>query len=477
MGILNRLTVRVKSAVQAMSVANSPGLVGNGWFSTESFAGAWQRDMVVSPCDNLLAISAVYRCISLISDDIGKLRLKLLKFDQGIWQEIMDPSPFWPVLRKPNRYQTRIQFMQQWVVMKLLYGNTYVYKERDNRGVVVALYILDSRKVKPVVTQDGDVYYACSSDSLTQMPNGEAAIHNSNIIHDRAMTPFHPLCGLPAIYSIARSGTQALKMQTNAAVFFQNMSRPSGQLTAPGVISDATIARMKEQFEQLFGGTNIGRLLVTGNGLKYEPMTMPFEQSQFIEQMAFTVEDIARGFGVPLYKLSAGTNPTFTNVGAMNQDYYSQTLQIYIEAIELLLDEGLALPVDRGIELDLSALLRMDQEALAKFVDAGIQRAFLTPNEGRAMFNLPPKEGGDELYLQQQNYSLQALAKRDQSADPFASAKPAAAPALPPPTPDAPQADPANNADKDGDGVLLLTETLFHLRQKCQAHPLLAGPE
>lgn len=407
----------------------------------EFFGGAWQRDIAVSPCENLLAIAAVSRCINLIADDIGKLRIKLVELKEGIWQERTDPSPaFQPVLRKPNRYQTRIQFLQQWMVSKLLHGNTYVYKERDGKGNVVALYVLDPKKVSPLVTPDGDVYYRCGADNLTQTPGGYAGLHHSEIIHDRAFCPFHPLCGVPPLYSVARTGTQSLKMQANAERFFANMSRPSGQLTSPTTINPDTAKRLKEQFEQNFAGANIGRLLVSGDGLKYEPMTVDFEQSQFIEQMGFTVEDIARGFGVPLYKLSAGKNPTFTNVGAMNQDYYSQALQIHIEAIELLLDEGLALPMDRGIELDLAALLRMDQEALSKFVDTGIKGAFMTPNEGRAMFNLPPKTGGNELYLQQQNFSLPALMKRDAKDDPFAGNAP------PKPASD-PQSDPQAEAD------------------------------
>ncbi|EMR5235565.1 phage portal protein, partial [Salmonella enterica] len=39
--------------------------------------------------------------------------------------------------------------------------------------------------------------------------------------------------------------------------------------------------------------------------------------------------------------------------------------------------------------------------------------------EARKSENLPPVEGGDSLFLQQQNFSLAALAKRDASDDPF----------------------------------------------------------
>jgi hypothetical protein len=48
----------------------------------------------------------------------------------------------------------------------------------------------------------------------------------------------------------------------------------------------------------------------------------------------------------------------------------------------------------------------------------------MSPNEARAGENMQPVAGGDSPYLQQQNYSLAALAKRDAKADPFAGAAP-----------------------------------------------------
>jgi hypothetical protein len=59
------------------------------------------------------------------------LRVLVEQDSNGIWKEV-DVAAFSPVLRKPNRYQNRIKFIEQWVVSKLLHGNTYVLKQRDN---------------------------------------------------------------------------------------------------------------------------------------------------------------------------------------------------------------------------------------------------------------------------------------------------------------------------------------------------------
>lgn len=407
----------------------------------ESFTGAWQRNVVVEQSANILAFSAVYAAISLISNDISKLRIMLTEETAvGTWEELEGNSPFLPVLSKPNRYQTRQQFIQQWIVAKLMYGNAYVLKERDQRGIVIALYVLDSRYVQPLVAEDGSVYYRLHRDYLSGVID-EIIIPATEIMHDRMPTLWHPLVGVSPIYACGASTTQGIRIQNNSAKFFENMSRPSGHLTAPGVINDVTVNRLKAEFEKNFSGGNLGRLLVTGDALKYEPMTIPPHEAQLIEQLKWTVEDVARAFLIPLYKIetsSTGRSPA-SNLAQLNQDYYDQTLQVHIEAIEALLDEGLALPGTYATQLDLDGLLRMDPLAQAETFSKEIQAGYLAPNEARARRGLRPATGGDTPYLQQQNYSLAALAKRDALADPFAKTSPA--PASTPdttPTPPAP---------------------------------------
>ncbi|HDJ0386863.1 TPA: phage portal protein, partial [Escherichia coli] len=107
---------------------------------------------------------------------------------------------------------------------------------------------------------------------------------------------------------------------------------------------------------------------------------------------------------------------------ALEQQYYSQCLQTLIESIELLLDEALETGENESTEFDVTTLLRMDSERRMKTLGDAVKNTLLTPNEARKRENLPPLAGGDALYLQQQNYSLEALSRRDAREDPFASA-------------------------------------------------------
>lgn len=413
-----------------------------GWLNRvlEPFAGAWQRNIENDRPKDILAFSAVYACVTMIASDIAKLRIKLMEYgDDDIGVEINE-SPYLPVLRKPNRYQNRIRFVEQWILSKLIHGNFYAIKQRDERGIVKALYPLDPQRVKTLFTEDGGVYYELAVDHLSGLRSTVTA-PASEIIHDMMPALFHPLAGVSPLYACAQTATQGRRIQNNSTKFFDNMSRPSGVLTAKDTIDDVTAARLKREFEENFSGGNIGRVAVLGDGLSYSPMAIPAREAQLIDQLKWTIEDVARSFRVPLFKVG-GAVPANNTVGQLNQIYYDDCLQTLIESLELCLDEGLELKKTYFCELDLDGLLRMDQAALitaeAEATKAGIKKI----DEARKRLNLKPVPGGDSPYLQQQNYSLEALAKRDARPDPFAAPKPAEP---------APERLPAPDANEDAD--------------------------
>ena len=55
----------------------------------------------------------------------------------------------------------------------------------------------------------------------------------------------------------------------------------------------------------------------------------------------------------------------------------------------------------------------------------------MAPNEARYKLSMSPVEGGESCYLQQQNYSLASLSRRDNSEDPFGTSQPASTESTP----------------------------------------------
>lgn len=404
----------------------------SGWFRLfESYAGAWQQNVEVSR-DLVLSYHAVYACITLIASDIAKLRMKLVEQDAtGIWAEIESPA-YSPVLRKPNSIQTRIQFWEAWIISKLIRGNTYVLKVRDNRRVVVALYVLDPTRVVPMISDDGEVFYQLSQDNVAGIQQ-DIMVPSTEIIHDRMNCLFHPLVGTSPILAAGVAATEGLNIQNNSAQFFGNRAQPGGVLTAPGAISNETAERLKTHWDANYSGTKAGKIAVLGDGLTFQPMVMTSRDAQLIEQLKWTAEVVCSAFHVPPYKIGVGQMPSYNNIQALNVEYYSQCLQALIEAAELCLDEGLGIGAGvrvegkvYGTEFDIDGLLRMDSVSQLEALEKA--KSVLTLDERRRKLDAKPIPGGATVYLQQQDHSIEAIAARDKQLIEAANApKPAVA--------------------------------------------------
>lgn len=419
------LGLQITKAAPPASLAPPMSGASNGWWLAprEPFSGAWQmsdrRDL---RRENLLTYNAVFACVTIIAHDISKLRIKLMQqssVDLNVWTETTSPA-FSPVLTKPNNFQNRIQFLESWMLSKLTHGNTYILKERDNRSVVTDLYVLDPARVVPLVADDGSVFYQLNVDNLSGVQEA-VTVPASEIIHDRFNCLYHPLVGLSPIVACGMAAAQGMNIQQQSERLFRNNARPSGVLTAPGRIDADTVERLRGQWEQNYSGDNSGRVAILGSDMKFQSITMTAVDAQLIQQLQWSASVACSVFHVPPYKVAVGDQPAHTNVQALNIEYFSQCVQRHIEDIELCLDEGLGLSNGLGVEMDVDNLLRMDTPTLISSVVEGL-KGVLTPNEGRSRLGLAPKTGGDTPYLQQQNFSLEALSKRDARDDPFASA-------------------------------------------------------
>lgn len=408
--------VEVRRA-KAEEKALDPVYGGGGWFRIfEPFTGAWQRN-ISEDHGTLLNYPTLYACIMRIATDMGILpyQLKELSSD-GIWN-LTTNAAYDPVLRKPNDYQTAQQFREAWLLSKLIQGNAYILKRRDARGVVVGLYVLDPCRVLPMVSDSGQVFYKLQHDRLNKVREGlsemDLTVPASEIIHDRCITLHHWLIGVPPLCAAYWPALKNLKILKSAADFFANNAQPGGILTAPAGMNDDDAKRIKDYWDAANSGGNAGKVAVIGADLKFTSFAMKGADSQLIEQMRYSDEQICQPFGIPPFKVGIGAIPAGLGVDAINLLYFENALQTHIEAMENLLDEGLRLGPTTGLWMDLEPLLRMDVGKRAEVVTKLIGGKTLTPDEGRKMLGYGKTGGGDTLWGQHQDHPLGMLAKRN----------------------------------------------------------------
>lgn len=393
---------RIKKLLNIRPETHDPSII------YERYPGAWQHNDFLCK-EDYTRFFAVFSCITLIASDIAKMRiLPQKRLPNGLTVPVRNKA-ISSLLEKPNQFQTRIQFIENWISSLLLHGNTYVYLSRRN-GLVKSMHILDPKLVKPVISDDGEVFYQLCADNITGITE-QIAVTAREIIHDRINCLHHPLIGRSPLYAAALAASHGLSIQRSSTVFFQNGSRPSGVITAPGNISAEVVKRLKETWQSEYSGQGQGGAAILSGGMDYKPMTMTAIDSQMIEMLDMSAKIICSVFHVPPYKIGIEQAPA--NNPELDIQYYKQCIQPRIAAIELLLSRDLELAENIELEFDVSELLRMDAKSRFETWSLGVNGGWLKINEARARENLQPIEGGDTPYLQQQNYSLAALAKRD----------------------------------------------------------------
>jgi HK97 family phage portal protein len=294
--------------------------------------------------------------------------------------------------------------------------------------------------VTPLVTPSGDVYYQLKKDDLSAINAETVTVPASEIIHDRMVCLFHPLIGVTPIYACGYAAQQGLTISASSNKFFSNGSNPGGVLTAPGAISNETAQRLKDYWDTNYTGDNVGKVAVLGDGLKYEAMHVNAVDSALIEQLNWSDERICSTHHVAPYMVGVGPPPPYANVEPLLQAYYAQCIQSLLVNAEKCLDKGLGLmkKIDGrqlGVEFDISDLIWMDTTTRMTAATNGV-RAGMTVDEVRHKYHgLPSVKGGNVVYMQEQNHSLEALAALDK-AKIRAAEQPPPQPAALPPAPD-----------------------------------------
>lgn len=406
---------------------------GRGWLSVFDWKpGAFQQDTRNPESDavtDALMVAVVYACLRQIVWDISKLRICIKRLVKGIWEEGTHQTLL-RLLRRPNPYQTWIDFIQSWLLSWLIAGDTFVVKGRQN-GIIVELHVLRPDLCTPVVATDtGDVFYRVAvMDGLVGLTPGEQAYFPaSDIIHHRYLAISHPLTGSSCLQRAQLAARMREGILDVGAEMAENGGVPPGLLIAPEGMTQEQLKELADKW----AARKKGRIAVVDAAFKFEAIAAKYIDSQSKEFAGVAAEDICTAFNMPPWKVGVGTRPAGFDVEAQQIIYYQDCLQLPIEHIEMLMDSGLELAEDVSVEFDIAGLTMMDSKARADYLTKMV-KGVMKPNEARKIVGLPPVEGGDDVYMQQQEYSLSALHKRDLAAPAPAGPASPAGPAVPGP--------------------------------------------
>lgn len=388
--------------------------------------------------------SVVYACMGLYARTIAQLPGSHLRARDDNGTDRITNSALSRILRKPNSYQTRSDFMFNAVWSLLEEGDAYAVAVRNDRNEIVELHLVDPWQTRPMRNPEtGDVFYSIGGNSWIE-PQIDSAfadgkrwiVPSYDMMHVRAHCPRDPLVGESPLVAAGLAVSIHSGAQSNYASFAANESKPSGVLKTDMVMTAQQVEQLREIFRAQTTGVNRGNVPILTAGMSWQQTSMSNVDLQAMEQQKMAVEDIARIFGVPLPLIGVMTGSTFNNTEQLISLWLRQGLGFYVDLFELNFDQLFNLETKPDYtELDIDSLLRPDTAARIDSLVKGVQGAVYSPNEARAREGLPRVADGDMPRVQQQLVPLDW-----EPPPPVAAAPPAPDPAADPPT--EPAADP-----------------------------------
>ena len=293
-------------------------------------------------------------------------------------------------------------------------GNGYDWIIRDQRtGMIRELIPVPWWLVQPWRDSAGRVWY-----TVTHPVTGDPMVlPNEDICHYKATTR-DGLTGISPLRRASEVLATAQAAQTYDLTFYTTGGQPSGILETgsdlSGYAEDANgqpirradgsyVTRkdvLRQEWERVHAGPNNShRLAILDFGLKYTPLAASNKDAQFVENKEISIRDIARYFGVPLYKLQEGKQAYGSN--EQNAiEYVVSTLHPIVnqyaeeQTWKLLTDTELRQGLE--IRINMMAELKGDTASRGAWYTNQRNNGVFSVNDIRALEDMPDVEGGDE---------------------------------------------------------------------------------
>lgn len=353
-----------------------------------------------------LSLSATWACVNLISGTISSLPLMVYRTVNGE-RSVARDHPLYRLLHDtPNYDQTAVDFLEFISASVELQGNAYAEKKMTDRGVVVAIVPIRPDIVTVRRTPSGKLLYVWKDG------NTRNEILEDRMLHIRGFGG-GPLGGASTLSSCASTFAGAMSVERAAGAMFRNGARPSGVLSTDKPLTAPQRATAEQLLQEKFvGAMNDGRPMVLDNGVQWQQLSMKSSDAEMLESRKFSVEEIARVFGVPPHMIGHTSGSTSWGTGLEQQTlgFTKFTLRRRLKRIEQAMEKQLLSVQDRvngiTIEFNLEGLLRGDSAGRSTFYQSALSNGWMTINEVRALENMPAVEGGSVPRMQMQNVPI-----------------------------------------------------------------------
>lgn len=346
----------------------------------------------VATADQAVRIATVHACWKVLAESIAALPCHVYRRDGDRRVEASDHPLNEFLSWGPGQRQTRFDLWENAVTSMCATGKSAYQIVRNGLGEVVDLVGLDVTRLKPIDEQATRfIYDEGLGKPPREFPREQLWICNY-------------FMGLSPLALAARQLEQAGALDAFAHSYFANQATPGGALEYPGQLTEEARVRLRKEWEATHGGPQRAwRVALLQGGVKYTPFTISNSDAQFLESRRFSKEEIAAIYRVPAHMVNDLTRATFSNIEHMSISFVKYSLLPWLVRLEQSIYRDLLSPEDQKahyyVAFTVDGLLRGDYATRMTGYATAINSGIMTPNEVRALEDLPPVDGGDELLL------------------------------------------------------------------------------
>ena len=379
MGFLDRILRRSPGAVDAEQRKDEENVFGlalnyNGW-------GTYKTSQS-------LALSAVYRCVEVITNGVASLPVKLYRIDEKGFKYEMHNNLSFILSKKPTGKINAFTFYKLIVKDILLQGNAYALILRDDNGEVVGLQYIQAGLVSPIDKVDRIEY---------QVTGIKGFVRQEDILHFMNYTD-NGVYGISVLTHARRTLGIADYGENASENFYKSGGCTTGFLKFDGPSSGKQREEILSAWNQATGGVRNqpNGIPVLPANVNYTQLSVNPADAQLLESREFSIVEICRFFGVSPTKCFDLTHASYNNSEMAELAFLNDTLRPLLTKIEMEMETKLFKPEDGyDIKFDVSELLRTDKKSQAEYFTKLFNLGVLSPNDIRKELDMDEIEGGD----------------------------------------------------------------------------------
>jgi HK97 family phage portal protein len=329
---------------------------------------------------NALTVADVYKCVTVIREAGAMMPWELRQRIDPRGSKAARQHTLYPILHdQPNDMMTSFSYREAQFTHLLLWGRHATYIERNPAtGRIVNLWPIRPDRFRYQIKEGTRWWYVTSDAGV------ETQFFDDEIWYIPAYTS-NGYDGISPIRLHCEALGLAKATEVYGAKFFGNNSLPSGYLSHPASIKKETAERLKKAWEAVHQGlNNAHRIAVLEEGLKFEALTIPNDEAQFLETRKFQRTEIAGFYRVPPHKIGDLEDATFSNIENLNLQFYNDAVAPWVIRIEQSADSCLLLPSEKKkffTRFNMKAFMRGDTAARTEFYKSMFDRGVYSADD------------------------------------------------------------------------------------------------